>query len=217
MKKQELINKVKEMGIEVNSKMKVEEIRNLINKEEETMNENTIINNQQEEQQAVEVKVAVFENIKSYLNANPDLLNKIKGMTQEEFNAWIPENIDMMLTGSTEHVKRMSLDENLKKISKGLCADLAKRAEMVDLTRKNAIRKGAEFFVAFLKWAIGVLVEVLRVVFKIAFCVIACIVKSLICIPASVAGFFADAKKAGGELGEEIWNNIQEGTAVEIQ
>lgn len=223
MQMMEIITKNGWMTADEIKGMKADELRNIIeanleNKKEETiMNENTIINNQQEEQQAVEVKVAVFENIKSYLNANPDLLNKIKGMTQEEFNAWIPENIDMMLTGSTEHVKRMSIDENLKKISKGLCADLAKRAELVDLTRRNAIRKGAEFFVAFLKWAIGVLIEVLRVVFKIVFCVIACIVKSLICIPASIAGFFADAKKAGEELGEEIWDNMQEETEVENQ
>lgn len=225
MQMMEIITKNGWMAADEIKGMKADELRNIIkanleNKKEETaMNENTNNNQQvQEEQQAVEVKVAVFENIKSYLNANPDLLNKIKGMTQEEFNAWIPENIDMMLTGSTEHVKRMSLDENLKKISKGLCADLAKRAELVGLTRKNAIRKGAEFFVAFLKWAIGVLVEVLRVIFKIVFCIVACIVKSLICIPASVAGFFADVKKAGEELGEEIWNDIQqERTAVEIQ
>lgn len=202
------------------AKMTVNEntMNDLENKKEETiMNENTIINNQQEEQQAVEVKVAVFENIKSYLNANPDLLNKIKGMSQEEFNTWIPKNIDMMLTGSTEHVRKMSLNENLKKISKNLCADLAARAEMVDLTRRNAIRKGAEFFVAFLKWTIGILIEVLRIVFKIVFCVVACIVKSLICIPASIAGFFADAKKAGEELGEEIWNDIQEEAVIENQ
>lgn len=179
-------------------------------KEETTMNENTIINNQQEEQQAVEVKVAVFENIKSYLNANPDLLNKIKGMSQEEFNAWIPKNIDMMLTGSTEHVRKMSLNENLKKISRNLCADLAKRAELVDLTRRNAIRKGTEFFVAFLKWAIGILIEVLRVVFKIVFCVVAAVIKSLLCIPASIKELFDNVEKAGEELGEEIWDNIQE-------
>ena len=213
MKKQELINKAKEMGIEVNSKMKVEEIKNLINKEEETMKENN--NNQQEQQ--VEVKIAIFENIKSYLNANPDLLNKIKGMTQEEFNRWIPENIDMMLTGSTEHVRKMSINENLKKVSTALCSDLAKRAELVDITRKNAIRKGAEFLVSFLKWVIGIFVEVLRIVFKIVFCVVACIVKSLICIPTSITGFFADAKKAGEELGEEIWNDIQEEAVIENQ
>lgn len=211
MQMMEIITKNGWMTADEIKGMKADELRNIIeenleNKKEETaMNENT--NNNQQEQQ-VEVKIAIFENIKSYLNANPDLLNKIKGMSQEEFNKWIPANIDLMLTGSTEHVKKMSVNENLKKISKNLCADLAKRAELVDLTRRNAIRKGAEFFVAFLKWAIGILIEVLRVVFKIVFCVVAAVIKSLLCIPASIKELFDNAEKAGEELADDIADDL---------
>lgn len=192
-------------------------IKTNLKKEEETMKENNNNQQVQEEQQAVEVKVAVFENIKTYLNAHPELLNEIKGMNQQEFNEWLPKNIDEMLTGSTEHVKKMSVDENLKRISKTLCADLAARAEMVDLTRKNAIRKGAEFFVSFLKWAMGVFVEVLRVIFKIVFCVVACIVKSLLCIPASIKDLFDRANIASSEVADEAEKEIKKGTSLENQ
>ena len=221
MKKQELVKKARNMGFDVNEEMTMKQIAEIVKtgiekKEETTMNENT--NQQvQEEQQVVEVKVAIFENIKTYLNAHPELLNEIKGMNQQEFNEWLPKNIDEMLTGSTEHVKKMSVDENLKKISKTLCADLAARAEMVDLTRKNAIRKGAEFFVSFLKWAMGVFVEVLRVIFKIAFCVVACIIKSLLCIPASVKDLFDKVEIASSEVADEAEKEIKKGTSLEIQ
>lgn len=184
MKKQELVTKARNMGFDVNDKMTMKQIAEIVKaglekKEEQNMNtinvkevkeekvmfsgETKFSENDVNEQDRKNIKDA-FEAFFYDTKASVEIVKEIQNLkTIEEVNKYMEDNTDRITKMVIAYHKNLLADDRVKGFARELCDSFDTSLTTV---YKNNYQKGLNVFLGFLKWIAGTILYALRVVYK---------------------------------------------------